>query len=198
MLLRWHEDGDERIKRVGHDLSELGLTWKVEPRRLDDARVALRVGRLPRAEVGGARDLVSIADVGFGASQVLPVVVALHAAAPGQLVHIEQPEIHLHPNAQVKMAELLLAAARRGVKVVVETHSAVLLKRIQVAVAKDEVAPETVALHWFRRNEAGSTKVTTEFFDDRGSYGAWPVDFAEVERQVDRDYLDAVMAKELS
>ena len=108
-------------------MSALGLTWKVEARSVDDTRVELRVGRLStRPRKGGAKDLVSIADVGFGVSQTLPVVVALLAAGPGQMVFIEQPEIHLHPRAQVAMAALLAKAAQRGVRVVVETHSSLL------------------------------------------------------------------------
>jgi len=133
---------------VGADLARLGLTWKVTPRRVDDTHVELKVGRLPRAQQGGAQDLVNIADVGFGASQVLPVVVALRTARPGQVVHIEQPELHLRPNAQVAMADLLLRAAKRGVRVIVETHSSVLLKKIQVELATEGngVDPELVAL----------------------------------------------------
>ena len=53
--------------------------------------------RMPRRRQGASNDLVSIADVGVGVSQSLPVVVALRTARPGQLVYIEQPEIHLHP-----------------------------------------------------------------------------------------------------
>ncbi len=48
---------------------------------------------------GATEDTVSIADVGLGISQTLPVLVALHAANNGQLIYLEQPEIHLHPRA---------------------------------------------------------------------------------------------------
>jgi predicted ATPase len=81
----------------------------------DETQVELKVGRLPHGLQGGAHDLVSIADVGFGVSQALPVLVALLAAEPGQLVYVEQPEIHLHPSAQRALATVLSEAARRGV-----------------------------------------------------------------------------------
>ena len=69
----------------------------------------------------------NIADVGFGVSQVLPVLVALRAADRGRLVYLEEPEIDLHPRAQTKLADILADAAKRGVRVVAETHSTLLL-----------------------------------------------------------------------
>ena len=72
--------------------------------------------------------MVSIADVGFGVSQVLPVLVALTSREiRDSLVYLEQPELHLHPNAQVALAQMLADAAKRGVRVVAETHSSLLL-----------------------------------------------------------------------
>jgi hypothetical protein len=67
---------------MSDDLKLLGLTWKIEANRIDGAQVELCVGRLPRPNLGGARDLVSIAEVGFGLSQTVPLVVALLAALP--------------------------------------------------------------------------------------------------------------------
>ena len=81
----------ERLERLGSALEVLGLTWKVTAKPINDAQVELQVGRLAHAAKGGARDLVNIADVGFGVSQTLPVLVALHVATPGQLVYLEQP-----------------------------------------------------------------------------------------------------------
>lgn len=197
ILLSWAEKGDTRIQEIGDDLQRLGLTWKVAPKRIDDTHVEIRVGRLPHGQQGGAHDLVNIADVGFGASQVLPVVVALRAARPGQVVHIEQPELHLHPNAQVAMAELLIAAATRGVRLIVETHSSVLLKRVQVAVASEEYnfTPKQVALHWFTRDERGVSAVTSAEVDVDGSYGDWPADFASVEMKVEQAFIDAAVRR---
>lgn len=162
----------------------------------DEQRIELRVGRLLRSRRGGARDLVSIADVGVGVSQSLPVVVALIVANPGQVVYLEQPEIHLHPRAQRRLAHLLAAAATRGVIVVAETHSALLLKEIQTLVAKGkELNQDIVKLHWVSRQEAGKTLVTPADLDQNGAYGSWPEDFDDVELEAEKDYLDAVEAR---
>lgn len=200
ILLDWADNDDARLERVADDLRRLGLTWKVAPERIDDTHVEIRVGRLPHPQREGAHDLVNIADVGFGTSQVLAVMVALHAARPGQLVHIEQPELHLHPNAQVVLAELLIEAASRGVRIVAETHSSVLLKRIQTMVARGEngVSSDMVALHWFTRDDDGASHVTTADLDDDGSYGDWPVDFADVEMSVEKDFINASLERQLT
>jgi hypothetical protein len=180
------------IAQLQADLQELGLTWRVEARRLDDTQVELMVGRLPQARQGGARDLVNIADVGFGVSQTLPVIVALLVAGPGQLVYLEQPEIHLHPRAQVAFASLLQRAVGRGVRLVVETHSALLIRAIQTLVAKQRLATEDVILHWFTRDHrTGDTSVSTAELDRAGAFGDWPEDFDEVHLESEARYLDA-------
>lgn len=183
----------ESLAGLAHDLELLGLTWHVEARQLNDANVELLVDRLPHARQDGPRDLVNIADVGFGVSQTLPVVVALQVAAPGQLVYLEQPEIHLHPRAQVAFAELLKDAVTRGARIVVETHSALLLRAIQTMVAKGTLDSDDVALHWFSRDqESGLSKATSATLDRFGAFGDWPEDFDEVDLRADHDFLTAV------
>ena len=197
LIARWQDQADQsRLHALGSALEDMGLTWKVQAKPVDDTQVELRVGRLVHSRRGGAHDLVSIADVGFGLSQSLPVVLALVAAEPGQVVYIEQPEIHLHPNAQRRLAHVISGAASRGVVVIVETHSALILREIQILAARDELSSADVGLHWFTRADDGTTTIESALLDDRGAYGAWPVDFDNVELDADRTYLDAVEARE--
>jgi len=192
VVARWQQEKADPLQSLGEDLRRLGLTWKVEAHQVSATEVELRVGRLREGRRGGAQDMVSIADVGFGVSQVLPVVVALHAARPGQIVYVEQPEIHLHPRAQVALAEILGRATRRGVQVVVETHSELLLLGVQQLVASGELEPGKVKLHWFERDEEGATLVKTAELDSQGAFGDWPVDFSDVSLEAMRAYLDTV------
>ncbi|MBK7674660.1 MAG: AAA family ATPase [Candidatus Accumulibacter sp.] len=192
----WQTSRDTRLGRLNRQLENLGLTWKVMAEQKDETQVELKVGRLPHGLQGGAHDLVSIADVGFGVSQALPVLVALLAAEPGQLVYVEQPEIHLHPSAQRALASVLAEAAGKGVIVIVETHSALLLRAIQTLVARDELPPELIKLHWFQRdNKSGRTSITSADLDESGAFGDWPEDFDEVELSADNEYLSAAEAK---
>jgi predicted ATPase len=191
VIASWKGD-PERLTEVGRDLERLGLTWKVEARPVDQTRVELRVGRMPRPQQGGARDLVNIVDVGFGVTQVLPVVVALRVAEPGQIVYLEQPEIHLHPRAQVTLGELLLAAAARGIYIIAETHSSLIIRSIQEGVASGRAKPSLVKLHWFARDaQTGATVLSSADLDERGTFGEWPLDFGRVELDLEDRFLDA-------
>ena len=200
VISNWQRSKDERLRKLNAFLKTLGLTWKVAAKQINDTQVELRVGRLQRSTRGGARDLVNIADVGIGVSQVLPVLVALLAAETGQLVYIEQPELHLHPRAQTALAEVLADAANRGVRLVVETHSQLLLTAIQTLVAEGKLSPEKVKLHWFiSRKDDGVTEVTSADLDEAGAFGEdWPEDFAEVSLETESRYLDAAEQRQFA
>jgi len=196
VIAQWQADKDtEALETLNRAIEGLGLTWKVVAEPVTHTQVQLKVGRLPHPKRGGAYDLVSIADVGFGVSQTLPVIVALLFAQPGQAVYLEEPEIHLHPRAQARMGHLLSEAARRGVRVIVETHSSLLLRAIQTLVAKNKISSDLVKLHWFTRQEDGSTEVNSADLDKDGAFGNWPEDFDETAIAAERDYLDAAEAR---
>src|SRR5260370_28522807 len=183
VIEQWQVDDHVKLAKVNRDLTRLGLTGKVVAKAIDDTQVELRINRLLRNDKGSIEDMVSIADVGFGVSQTLPVVVALHAANSGQLVYLEQPEIHLHPRAQTMLAEVLADAALQGKRLVVETHSNLLLRGVQTLVAEGKLPPELAKLHWFTLNEDGSTRIDSADLDDTGAFGDWPEDFHSVTLQ---------------
>ena len=86
IIHEWHESTDERLTTLTDALHTLGLTGKIRTKKIGDTHIELQVGRLPHRGTGDT-DIVSIADVGFGVSQVLPVLVALIVAEPGRLVY---------------------------------------------------------------------------------------------------------------
>lgn len=197
VIARWQSAGYAGpLGELNRQLATVGLASRIAAMPISEAQVELRVARLLQGERNGSSDLVNITDAGFGVSQALPVLVALLAAKPGQAVYIEQPEIHLHPRAQVRLAGVLAEAARRGVRVIAETHSSLLLQSVQTLVAKGQLAPELVKLHWFVRNEDdGLTEVRSANMDEEGAYGDWPMDFDDVELNSAKEYLDAAEAR---
>ena len=191
LIHEWQETADARLETLTNALYTLGLTGKVGAKKIGEIGIELQVGRLPHGSIRET-DMVNIADVGIGVSQVIPVLVALIAAEPGQLVYLEQPEMHLHPRAQVALAHVLVDAANRGVRVVAETHSSLLLLAIQTHVAEGDISEDLVKLHWFKRREDGVTDVISGEVDDVGAYGEWPEDFDDVDLGAQSRYLDAI------
>jgi predicted ATPase len=196
ILRQWQvSNAKEQLAALNRDLMRLGLTGKVFAVPINDTEVELRVTRLLSSQEGTVEDTVSIADVGLGISQTLPVLVALHAANREQLIYLEQPEIHLHPHAQYMMAEVLADSALQGKRLVVETHSSLLLLGIQTLVAEGKLPPDLVKLHWFQQRADGSTQITSADLDQAGAFGDLPEDFAAVALDSESRYLDAAQMR---
>jgi len=189
VIAEWQRRPDERLRRLNDDLFELGLTSNVRARPVSDVELALRVGRTPGAT---SSDTVDIADAGLGLSQVLPVLVALLVAEPGQLVFVEYPELHLHPRAVRALAGPIRRAVQRGVWVVLETHSDLLLISLQEQVARGALRPEDALLHWAQRDERGASVLHSTTLDANGDWGEdVPVDFEDIRLNAVSSYLKA-------
>lgn len=194
LIDKWKKSRNKkRFYNLNDDLLLLGLTSAVNTKMKNDTEISILVSRTTAK--CKTKDYVNIADVGFGVSQTLPVLVALNAAQPGQIVYLEQPEIHLHPKAQFELTSVINKAIKRGVNVILETHSPMILIGIQTLVAKAELDEDEVVLHWFERNKEGFTSVKTASMDELGRYGDWPNDFGKVELGVQDMYLDAVFER---
>ena len=115
-------------------------------------------------------------NVGFGLSYVLPVVLAL-LAPPGALCLVENPEAHLHPRGQTKLAELAVRAAQAGVQVFVETHSDHFVDGVRIAVRDGLIAPTDAAIHYFERRDGRVTVESPEIDDADGRLSHWPAGF---------------------
>lgn len=95
---------------------------------------------------------VNLVDVGYGVSQVLPLLVEASTASPDQYLLLQEPEIHLHPRAQAALGTLFAQlAAEDHCRLMVETHSDYLMDRVRQEVAAGKIAPEMVALLYLHR-----------------------------------------------
>ncbi len=118
-----------------------------------------------------------LTDVGFGVSQVLPVLVLLYYVPEGSTVLMEQPEIHLHPAVQSGLADVMLnVAAVRNVQVVVESHSEYLLRRLQRRVAEERASAEDVKLY-FVSAKRGEAQLSDLLLNEWGEIENWPDKF---------------------
>ena len=114
-------------------------------------------------------------NVGFGLSYTLPVLMALLAPS-GSLCLIENPEAHLHPWGQTRLAELAVRASLAGVQVIAETHSDHFMDGVRIAVREGLIQPSETAFHYFERN-GGKTVVSSPEVSADGRLSSWPAGF---------------------
>jgi len=120
----------------------------------------------------------SIANAGFGASQVLPLIVQALVSPPRSITIAEQPEIHLNPSIQCTLADLFVSMAKKGQSVIVETHSEHLLLRLRRLIAEEQINSDDVAIY-FVEKEGNDSKIREIKLQDNGHIKPidWPKDF---------------------
>jgi predicted ATPase len=126
----------------------------------------------------------NFADVGFGIGQALPVLVEGLRTDEGDTFVVQEPEIHLHPDAQLGMADFLVSLARNGRHVIAETHSEHLLLRIRRSMlstdsSKPLLSPADVSIVYVHGRDDGSSCVTRLDIDDMAQVTNWPAGFME-------------------
>ena len=176
------EDPIPFLTRLGQDhpvyrdvQSALGRLAGVELSTGRDARGAY-AEIAPQGLPGRA---VPLASVGEGINQVLPVLTLAAMARRGHLgaaplVAIEQPELHLHPAAELGLVDVLLEASEGDARFVLETHSETLLLGLQLAVAEGRLSPDDVSVCWVERDEAGLSTVRDIPLRPDGAREGWP------------------------
>jgi predicted ATPase len=125
-----------------------------------------------------SEEIQNLTDVGYGISQVLPIIVAGYNLSPGAVFIVEQPEIHLHPRAQAELGDFFRDLYLRGVQCIIETHSEHLLMRLQRHVASGEIPPSHFALNFVSATKEGK-RVRRIPIDRNGTFKHWPKGFFE-------------------
>lgn len=137
---------------------------------------------------------LNLADTGFGYSQLLPIITQLwlHAAKKKSMHNlpftfsIEQPELHLHPRMQARLADALVDAVTMShkekikLRLIIETHSETIVNRLGHRIMRGNIKPEDINIVIFDRVLPDqSTKVSISKFDDNGFLNNWPYGFFE-------------------
>ena len=138
------------LHRINHWLRKIGVSDDLQVRRIRGSYFSLTVVD-PQSHVES-----SLADVGFGVSQVLPVVVQTAFVKPRSTLIFEQPEIHLHPAAQLELGDMFVDTAVSGNQVLVETHSEHLIRRVQTRIASGSIKPSDVGIYYIANSEDGA------------------------------------------
>jgi predicted ATPase len=129
----------------------------------------------------------NFADVGFGIGQALPVIVeGLRTPENGTFL-VQEPEIHLHPDAQLAMADFLIDLVKTNRRVIVETHSENILLRIRHAVVRHTsegggaggLSKDDISVIHVSRKTGNTSKAERLQLDDLGQITNWPAGFMD-------------------
>ena len=169
------QNNEENIEqRIAEWLRELGLIhdFQLKPIAENRQEYELRVRPTPNSSE------VLITDVGFGVSQILPVLVLCYYAPKGSTLIFEQPEIHLHPSVQAGLADVFIYVIKnRNMQIILESHSEHLLRRLQRRIAEEQLQENDTALYFCQLNEQGNSELIPLELDAYGNINNWPVGF---------------------
>ena len=119
-------------------------------------------------------------NVGYGLTNILPIITILLTAKKGAIFILENPEAHLHPRGQSILGKLICLAASNGVQIFLETHSDHIINGIRLAVYNEEITPNLVNILYFDMNDSrdGITANPQKLLiDSDGRISEWPNGF---------------------
>ncbi|GHV91651.1 hypothetical protein AGMMS50268_21540 [Spirochaetia bacterium] len=164
---------------IMEELKKMGLIEDFDVKEISSQRQEYEV----KIRTRGSSDWVDLPDVGFGISQVLPVLVQCFYAPPGSIILMEQPEIHLHPSAQSALADVMIDVINSGengnprnIQLIIETHSEHFLRRLQRRIVEDDSLNGKISAYFadITRSPAVLEKLQIDLF---GNIINWPKNF---------------------
>ena len=164
---------------IAENLKRMGLIDDFNVNAISETRQEYEV----KVCTKGLKNWVDLPDVGFGVSQVLPVIVQCFYAPHNSIIIMEQPEIHLHPSAQAALADVMIDAINsredgldRKIQLIIETHSEHFLRRLQRRLAESGISQEKVSAYFA---DVSKTPAKLEFLqiDIFGNIQNWPENF---------------------
>jgi predicted ATPase len=198
--LGYKQRGKPFAEIIALKLKEMGLIEEFKVNPTSEQRQEYEVKVCTR----GSKDWVDLPDVGFGISQVLPVLVQCFYAPHDSIIIMEQPEIHLHPSAQSALADVMIDVinarengADRNIQLIIETHSEHFLRRLQRRIAEDAISREKVAAY-FANITRTPAKLEPLKIDTFGHIQNWPENFFGDEMEDITEQAKAAMKKRIS
>jgi|GEM_PF-2354567 len=186
-MLHQKRDKIEFMNRFNSHLQILGIAEKATtaPSYMKNEGKEVETGyiKILLHKQGKDRPLM---DLGYGTSQVLPVVFEL-GLNENRLILIEQPELHLHPAAQSEIGSLLNLSIEQGNQLIVETHSANLIERLRRLIREGKLDNNHVNIIYIGMdNERGGSRCDVIGFDEKGEFTeTWPEESFFGERELE-------------
>lgn len=154
----------------------MGLSQKITPSRVGDLIYKINLSH-KNCEAD-----VTISDVGFGYSQVIPIILMCLLSSPGDIILLEQPEIHLHPSSAANLADLFLLFSNDGRRLIIETHSAELISRLRLRVIEDSSKKDSINIVFVEGDDSEKNegaKVRQFQIDENGMFPEYPDGFLD-------------------
>ena len=156
---------EKRItESVSQWLSQAGMASELKALPISDRHFEIRVTHPV------SKENQNIKDVGYGNSQVIPVLVGGYNLSSGATFFVEEPEIHLHPKAQSELGNFFYDLYERGVQSIVETHSEYLIIRLQQLVADKKIPSKDIVFYYVQSNAEGGKSVLKLSLDEMGKF----------------------------
>ena len=169
----------ELLRAVNRWLAQIGRVQLLPIRRLSPKA---KIFELRLRDLDSGR-WANFADVGFGIGQALPVLVEGLRTPRGGVLMVQEPEIHLHPDAQLAMADFLVDLVQSGRQVLVETHSENILLRLRSRLlgvkGKRPLLPESLQILYVDKMTGGASEIVPIRVDALGQLVNWPSGFME-------------------
>lgn len=184
--LAYRRDLEQRISNWSERITGTSVASSMEPGR--QASVIARRGKLS----------LNLVNEGFGSNQLVLLLTQLAAASEGAFIAVEEPEIHLHPRAQARLAEVLAeVAVEEDKQILLTTHSEHILFGLLTKVAEGKIPAGDVKIYNFARVEA-ETKPTELQVDDKGRVEGGLTGFFEADLEQFQRFLSALGRKDNS
>lgn len=151
LILEWKDNMSPEYKELVRILRNMKILQGIRFRKSSGGRFE------PRVKVNDGGVWSSLMDVGFGISQLLPIIVADLQMSKGSTLIVAQPEMHLHTSAQADFASYFIKQIKESNKrYILETHSEYILNRIRAAIVKGIIGPKDVSVYYFDNSISGS------------------------------------------
>ncbi|MDH5415532.1 MAG: DUF3696 domain-containing protein [Flavobacteriaceae bacterium] len=179
-----------KLKDAVNECIELmGLSQKISPDRIGD--ILYKVG----IQESVSRKDVSLADVGFGYSQILPVIIMGLINNKNNLMLLEQPEIHLHPSSSANLADLFLSFVENDKRFIIETHSQEFINRLRLRVIENPSLKDKINIVFIETSNESGASIKQFSIDENGMFPEWPDGFLDESENIAKSILNARLSR---